>query len=177
VSSLKLSRLCSVRFVFVSTFNLQLGRAFVVGITNFSKYAVCVKAKAPADYVKYRITKLTLSLWITLYMVCGHVCVCMCVCACVRHAVWLLVGGNRVLPTHLTAVVSSELRSFVNNFNKLWPTSRIVHVSIMILFEWLCVLQTEEVIWGLRKHQTLYYSGLRKIRATVNYFHLLLLQL
>jgi len=73
-------------------------------------------------------------------------CVYVCVCACVRHAVWLLVGGNRVLPTHLTAVVSSELRSFVNNFNKLWPTSRIVHVSIMILFEWLCVLQTEEVI-------------------------------
>ena len=39
VSSLKLSRqlLCSVRFVFVSTFNLQRGRAFVVGITNLSK--------------------------------------------------------------------------------------------------------------------------------------------
>jgi hypothetical protein len=36
---LKLSRrlLCSVRFVFVSTFNLQRGRAFVVGITNLSK--------------------------------------------------------------------------------------------------------------------------------------------
>jgi hypothetical protein len=29
--------LCSVRFVFVSTFNLQRGRAFVVGITNMSK--------------------------------------------------------------------------------------------------------------------------------------------
>ena len=40
VSSLKLSRrlLCSVRFVFVSTFNLQRGRAFVVGITNLNKY-------------------------------------------------------------------------------------------------------------------------------------------
>jgi len=39
VSSLKLSRrlLCSVRFVFVSTFSLQRGRAFVVGITNLSK--------------------------------------------------------------------------------------------------------------------------------------------
>ena len=36
VSSLKSSRrlLCSVRFVFVSTFNLQRGRAFVVGITK-----------------------------------------------------------------------------------------------------------------------------------------------
>jgi len=40
VSSLKLSRrlLCSVRFFFVSTFNLQRGRAFAVGITN------CVEA-------------------------------------------------------------------------------------------------------------------------------------
>ena len=39
VSSLKLSRrlLYSVRFFFVSTFNLQRGRAFVVGITNLSK--------------------------------------------------------------------------------------------------------------------------------------------
>jgi len=39
VSSLKLSwrLLCSVHFVFVSTFNLQQGRAFVVGITNLSK--------------------------------------------------------------------------------------------------------------------------------------------
>ena len=39
VSSLKLSRrlLCSVRFVFISTFILQRGRAFVVGITNLSK--------------------------------------------------------------------------------------------------------------------------------------------
>ena len=36
VNSLKLCRrlLCSVRFVFVSTFNLKRGRAFVVGITN-----------------------------------------------------------------------------------------------------------------------------------------------
>ena len=49
VSSLKL--LCSVRFVFVSTFNLQRGRAFVVGITNLSKQTVCVKTKAPADHV------------------------------------------------------------------------------------------------------------------------------
>jgi hypothetical protein len=50
VSSLKLGRLlpCGVRFVFVSTFNLQRGRAFFVGITNLSKWAVCVKAKAPA---------------------------------------------------------------------------------------------------------------------------------
>ena len=34
--SLKLSQrlLCSVRFVFVSTFNLQYGRAFVIGITS-----------------------------------------------------------------------------------------------------------------------------------------------
>ena len=39
MDSLKLSRrlLYSVRFVFVSTFNLQQGRAFVVGITNLSK--------------------------------------------------------------------------------------------------------------------------------------------
>jgi len=39
VSSLKLSRqlLCTMRFVFVSTFNLQRGREFVVGITNLSK--------------------------------------------------------------------------------------------------------------------------------------------
>jgi len=43
--------LCSVRFVFVSTFSLQRGRAFVVGITSFSKQAVCVKAKAPANQV------------------------------------------------------------------------------------------------------------------------------
>jgi len=58
VSSLKLSRrlLCSVRFVFISTFNLQRGRAFVVGITNLSKQAVCVKAKAPADQVYQRRT-------------------------------------------------------------------------------------------------------------------------
>ena len=44
VRSLKLSRrlLCSVRFVFVSTFNVQRGRSFVVGITNLSKQAVCV---------------------------------------------------------------------------------------------------------------------------------------
>jgi hypothetical protein len=36
VNLLKLSRrlLCSVRFVFVSTFNLQRETAFVVGITN-----------------------------------------------------------------------------------------------------------------------------------------------
>jgi len=58
VSSLKLSRrlLCSARFVFVSTFNLQRGRAFVVRITNLSKQAVCVKAKAPADHVYQRRT-------------------------------------------------------------------------------------------------------------------------
>jgi len=58
VSSLKLSRrlLCSVHFVFVSTANLQRGRAFVVGITNLSKEAVCVKAKAPADHVYHRRT-------------------------------------------------------------------------------------------------------------------------
>jgi len=39
VISLKMSRrlLCSVRFVFVSTVNLQRGREFVVGITNLSK--------------------------------------------------------------------------------------------------------------------------------------------
>ena len=45
VSSLKLSRrlLCSVCFVFVSTFDLQRGRAF--------EQIVCVKAKAPADHV------------------------------------------------------------------------------------------------------------------------------
>ena len=51
MSSLKLSRrlLYSVRFVFVSTFNLQRGGAFVVGITNLSKQTVCVKAKAPVD--------------------------------------------------------------------------------------------------------------------------------
>jgi len=58
VSSLRLSRrlLCSVRFVFVSTFSLQRGRAFVVGITNLSKQAVCVKAKARADHVYQRRT-------------------------------------------------------------------------------------------------------------------------
>jgi len=58
MSSLKLCRrlLCSVRFVFFSTFNLQRGRAFVVGITNLSKYSVCVKAKAPADHVYQRRT-------------------------------------------------------------------------------------------------------------------------
>ena len=52
VSSLKLSRrqLCSVRFVFVSTFNLQRGTAFVVGITNLSK------AKFPTDHVYQRRT-------------------------------------------------------------------------------------------------------------------------
>ena len=56
VSSLKQSRRlpCSVRFVFVSTFNLQRGRTFVVGITNLSKYAVCVKAKAPAGHMYHR---------------------------------------------------------------------------------------------------------------------------
>jgi len=48
--------LCSARFIFVSTFNLQRGRAFVVGITNLSKQAVCVKAKAPADHVYQRRT-------------------------------------------------------------------------------------------------------------------------
>ena len=39
LSSLKLNRrlLCSLRFVFVSTFNLQRGRAFVFWITNLSK--------------------------------------------------------------------------------------------------------------------------------------------
>ena len=58
VSSLKLSRrlLCSVSFVFVSTFNLKRGRTFVVGITNLSKQSVCVKAKAPADHVYHRRT-------------------------------------------------------------------------------------------------------------------------
>ena len=58
LSSLRLSQrlLCSVRFVFVSTFNLQRGRAFVVGITNLSKQAVCVKAKAPTDHVYQRRT-------------------------------------------------------------------------------------------------------------------------
>jgi hypothetical protein len=58
VSSLKLSRrlLCSVRFIFVSTFILKRGTAFVIGITNLSKQAVCVKAKAPADRVYQRRT-------------------------------------------------------------------------------------------------------------------------
>jgi hypothetical protein len=44
VNSLDLSRRlrCRVRFVFVSTLNLQRGRAFVVGIANFSKQAVSV---------------------------------------------------------------------------------------------------------------------------------------
>ena len=58
MSSLKLSRrlLYSVRFVFVSTFSVQRGRAFFVGITNLSKQAVCVKAKAPADHVYHRRT-------------------------------------------------------------------------------------------------------------------------
>jgi len=50
VSSLKPSQrlLCGVCFIFVSTFNLR-GTAFVVGITNLSKYAVHVKARAPAN--------------------------------------------------------------------------------------------------------------------------------
>jgi len=58
VSSLKLSQrlLCTVRFAFVSTLNLQRGRAFVVGISNLSKQAVCVKAKAPANHVYQRRT-------------------------------------------------------------------------------------------------------------------------
>ena len=58
VSSLKLSwwLLCSVRFVFVSTFNIQQGRTFDIGITNLSKRAVCVKAKALADHVDQRRT-------------------------------------------------------------------------------------------------------------------------
>ena len=43
-------------FIFVSTFNLQRGRAFVVGITNLNKQAVCVKAKAQADHVYQRRT-------------------------------------------------------------------------------------------------------------------------
>jgi len=48
VSSLKLSRrlLCSVCFVFVSTFNLQRGRAFVVGITNLNKCGCLCKGKS-----------------------------------------------------------------------------------------------------------------------------------
>jgi len=48
VSSSKPSRrlLCTVRFVFVSVFNLQRGRAFVVGITNLSTQTVCVKASS-----------------------------------------------------------------------------------------------------------------------------------
>ena len=56
MNSLKLSRRLpySVRFVFVSTFSLQRGRAFVVGITNLSKKAVFLKAKAPADHVCQR---------------------------------------------------------------------------------------------------------------------------
>ena len=47
VSSLKLSRrlLYSVRFVFVSTFNLRRGRAFVVGITNLSKQGCPCKGR------------------------------------------------------------------------------------------------------------------------------------
>jgi len=53
---LKLSRrlLFSVRFVFVSTFNLQRGRAFVVGINNLSKFGCMCKGKAPADHVYQR---------------------------------------------------------------------------------------------------------------------------
>ena len=58
VGSLKLSRrlLYSVRLVFVSTFNLQRGRAFLLWISNLNKWAVCVKAKAPADHVYQRRT-------------------------------------------------------------------------------------------------------------------------
>jgi hypothetical protein len=58
VNSLDLSRRlrCSVRFVFVSTLNLQRRRAFVLGIANFSIQAVSVKAKAPADRVYQRRT-------------------------------------------------------------------------------------------------------------------------
>ena len=45
LSSLKLSRrlMCNVRFV--STFNLQRGRAFVVGITNFEQIGCLCKGK------------------------------------------------------------------------------------------------------------------------------------
>ena len=50
VSSLKLSRrlLCSVRFVFVSTFNLKRGRTFIVGITNhqFEQIGCLCKGKS-----------------------------------------------------------------------------------------------------------------------------------
>jgi hypothetical protein len=48
VSSLKLSRrlLCSVRFVFVSTFNLQRRREFVVGITSLNKYLLKLVIKS-----------------------------------------------------------------------------------------------------------------------------------
>jgi hypothetical protein len=37
--------LCSLRFVFVSTFNLQRGRAFVVGITQFEEIIFLCKGK------------------------------------------------------------------------------------------------------------------------------------
>jgi len=37
--------LCSVRFVFVSTFNLQRGRAFVFGVINLNKFRCLCKGK------------------------------------------------------------------------------------------------------------------------------------
>jgi len=48
MSSLKLSRrlLCSVHFVFVSTFNLQQGKAFVDGITNLIQIGCLYKGKS-----------------------------------------------------------------------------------------------------------------------------------
>ena len=48
----------AVQRVFHLRFNIQppTRRAFVVGITNWSKQAVCVKAKAPVDHVYQRRT-------------------------------------------------------------------------------------------------------------------------
>ena len=48
----------AVRRAFRLRFNIQppTRRAFVVGITNLSKEAVSVKAKAPADHVYQRRT-------------------------------------------------------------------------------------------------------------------------
>ena len=46
----------AVQRAFRLRFNIhfQRGREFVVGITNLSKQAVCVKTKAPADHMYQR---------------------------------------------------------------------------------------------------------------------------
>jgi len=57
------------------------------------------------------------------------------------HAVWHVVGGNRVLSAQLTAFVSSELRSLLTSKGYV-RTSRILRVFGSDV---VCVLQTKEV--------------------------------